>query len=833
MVNFLGIFPENPCEFAVEFIRRMRNHPDTVQIPSSRQVLSIPKLIVSRYYRKGYVTPNDFIEISAVTSFPDNQNLAKEIAFEVLFPNYKKTILKSFFKDNEMTEIEDNTINAEIKSELDQLQDLIDEIEMSKLIDTNMIEEMEQFMEDLNQRRNENLIEAALNFFNDDSELYKEEINSFNKLLEEAQKKLIQRINSLDPEDLRAGNSLGLNDLIQESSKRSWEKLTSKALTNKDISKDLDELIKSEKLEDLIQTIKYLDKTNAISKDSLQKLKNALQNQIHNLDQLFNAAKTLGEAPNFNLDDIINNSLQNSSFEHNFNLANSLDQYYGTNLRTSLLDKFNQQKDDFKMNLSLESLTKSAFANKSWSSLFDQALQNAIKEAMHQNKKFEAFKSLSHQLQQLSNSCQNLHCSQKMAQNLPNLTTLTLESCEAPSQLKNVTEFLRKIGLNPQSEDIEKIGKKHHMTEEDIYELIEPNYQLLKKLVDKNAADFQRLSNLMNQIKDQLNPERFKDLVASALASNNREALGALGNFNLSEAIKEAQQIGGKEAQDKMISCLSAGGGENLLKQWFMHRTELPENAKQKVKELAKKVLIELGIYYSRARLGSSTTGPIPINIVRPFSIGDDFENIDLEETIYNILEKGKKIDHIEYDDFFVFETAKGLRTACFELDISGSMTGEKLAYMAICVTMLCYGLRKDELGITFFESNTHVLKELNQKIDLEKLADDLLSVSARGGTKIQSALEWANKQFKEHSYSREKLNVLFTDAEIFDLQDAIQEFRIMRSLGVDFILVCPETSYNLKEANKMVKIVGGQLLTIKDWNEFPKLISEIIKSRF
>jgi len=253
----------------------------------------------------------------------------------------------------------------------------------------------------------------------------------------------------------------------------------------------------------------------------------------------------------------------------------------------------------------------------------------------------------------------------------------------------------------------------------------------------------------------------------------------------------------------------------------------------EEFKELAKKVLIELGIYYSRARLGSSTTGPIPINLVRPYSIGDDFENIDLEETIYNILEKGKKLDHIKYDDFFVFETAKGLRTACFELDISGSMTGDKLAYMGICVTMLCYGMRKDELGISFFESNTHVLKELNQKIDLEKLADELLSVTARGGTKLQSALEWANKQFKEHSYSREKLNVLFTDAEVFDIQEAMNEFRVMRSLGVDFILVCPESSYNLKEAKKMVKVAGGQLLTIKDWNEFPKLISEIIKSRF
>jgi len=828
----LGIFPENPCEFAVEFIRRMRNHPDIVQIPSSRQVLSIPKLIVSRYYRKGSVTPNDFIEISSVTSFPDNQKLAKDIAFEILFPNYKKNLMKSFFDENKINEIGEELISPDLKTELDQLQDLIDEIELTKSVDTDVIQQLEQFFDELNQKRDEEPYKSALNFFNDDSELYKEEITSLDKLLEEAKKRLMQKINSLDPKDLKAGDSLGLDDLIQEKSKRSWEKITSKALDNQNISEDLNNLLNSRNLEDLLQTLKYLNETNAIPKDTLQNLKNELQDHINNLDQLFSAAKNLGETPKFNLENVLSNSLQNNTFEHNFNLANSLDQYFGTNLRTSLLDKFNEQNKT-QMNLSLETLTKSAFANKSWNSLFNQALQNAISEASNENKKFEAFKSLTHQLQQLMNSCANMHCSQKMAQQLPDLTSLTLESCETPSQLRNATEFLRKIGLNPESEDIKRIGKELDMPEDEIYELIEPNYQLLKKLVEKNQADFQRLSNLMNQIQDQLNYERIKELIASALASDNREALGALGHFNLSEALKGASQIGGQEGQDKMISCLSAGSGENLLKQWFIHRRDLPEKTKQKVKELAKKMLIDLGIYYSRARLGSATTGPIPINIVRPYSIGDDFENIDLEETIYNILEKGKELDHIKYDDFFVFETAKGLRSACFELDISGSMSGDKLAYMSICITMLCYGLRKDELAITFFESNTHVLKEMTQKIDLEKLADELLSVKAQGGTKIQSALVWARKQFKEAAQSREKLNILFTDAEIFDLREAIEELRTFRSLGVDFILVCPEESYNLKEAKKMVKIAGGQLITIKDYNEFPRLISEIINSRF
>ncbi|TFF99561.1 MAG: VWA domain-containing protein, partial [Promethearchaeota archaeon] len=807
----MGIFPENPCEFAVEFIRRMRYHPDIVQIPSSRQVLSIPKLILARYYRKGSVNPNDFIEISTMTSFPDNQKLAKNLAFEILFPNYKKDLMPSFFNDKEFLDQinQEEFMNQELKSELDQLQDLIDEIELTKSIDTDLIEQMEQFLEELNQNRDKQPYESALQFFNDDSELYKEEITSFEELIEEAKKRMMEKINSLSPEDLKAGAELDLNELIQQASKRNWEKITSKALNNQDITKDINDLFKSGNFEDLIKSLKFLNETDAIPKDQIQNMKDALENQIQNLDQLFQAAKNLGDTPKFDQNKVLDNSLQQSSFEHNFNLANSLDQYFGTNLRAQLLDKFNQQFSGSNMNLSLETLTKNAFTNKSWNDLLNQALENAIQDALKQKKKFEGFKSLSHQLQQLANSCENMHCSQKMEQHLPEIIKKAIESSENPNELKNVVEFLRSIGLNPESEDIKRIGKKLEMPEDEIFELIEPNYQLLKKLIDKNVGDFERINNLMNQIKDQINKDRMKELLSSALASENRDALGALGHFNLEEALKGAGQIGGEEGQDMLIQSLSAGTGENLLKQWFIHRQNLHADAKQKVKELAKKMLIELGIYYSRARLGSSVSGPIPINIVRPFIIGDDFDNVDLEETINNIMEKGKKLDHINYDDFFVFETAKGLRSACFELDISGSMSGEKLAYMAICVTMLVYGMRKDELGITFFESDTHILKELDEKIDLEKLADELLTIKARGGTMVQKALEWARRQFKEKSATREKLNVLFTDAEIFDLQQSLNELRIFRTMGIDFILVVPETSFNLKDAKKLVKIAG------------------------
>ena len=214
----MGVFPENPCEFAIDFIRKMRRHRDIVQIPSSRQVLSIPKLILSRYYRKGLVTPNDYIEISTVTSFPDNQELAKDIAFQVLFPNYKKDIMDSFFSDdvNGEGESDNDLLETDILSELDKLQEIIDEIEMAKSLDTNKIEKLEEFLEEINSKRDEDPYKSALHFFNDDSELYKEEISSLEELIQEAQRRLEQKINSLNPEDLKAGSNLGLNELIQQ-----------------------------------------------------------------------------------------------------------------------------------------------------------------------------------------------------------------------------------------------------------------------------------------------------------------------------------------------------------------------------------------------------------------------------------------------------------------------------------------------------------------------------------------------------------------------------------------------------------------------------------------
>lgn len=45
----MKIYPFDPSEFSAEFVNKMRKHPDIIQIPSSRQLQSIPQLLLARY----------------------------------------------------------------------------------------------------------------------------------------------------------------------------------------------------------------------------------------------------------------------------------------------------------------------------------------------------------------------------------------------------------------------------------------------------------------------------------------------------------------------------------------------------------------------------------------------------------------------------------------------------------------------------------------------------------------------------------------------------------------------------------------------------------------
>ena len=840
----MKIFPYNPSEFSAEFVNRMRKHPDIIQMPSPRQVLTIPQLLLARFLRNGKkVSVNDYIDIGVATSFPNNQELAKKVAFQILFPNYTIRDIDSFLEKNNDngSDVYNNLIGMNEEYEAQQIQQLCYEIDCSKNLIPSNINEIEKYVELILQSRLFEPYKSSLVFFKDISEFYLNETKSKEDLLNLTRKKIHEKINSLEPQELIAIKSLGLSDLVEKFTRKKWERITIKALNKKKIDVDLLNLKNRGSFEDTVKTLKFLQKTKSLTEKKYNKFKKILSDKIESLENVFYAAQELNEITKFDSYQVLLKSIYAIPLDLNFKFAQYLDHYFGTNYRKLLFELLNKEfyktksfkERFFQSNNLVESICQFSFSSSSWNSLLEKVLLWEINNAKVAFHPYENLKNLTHKVLQCAHSCENLECSYIISQFLPRIVELLIQSCTVPTELKEVVDFLKTLELSPNKELIRRTGKKIGMLEEEIAELIEPIYEVIKKYMKKPSADLKTLQNLMNKIKSELDFERILELMKIALGSDNREALAVLAHFNLEQSLEAAQSIQGRIGMDKVISSLTAGNGENLIKQWFLHREKIPEFLKDKIKDIAKQILVELGINYSRSYLGSLATGVIQTNLIRPYEIGDANEDIDLESTIFNLLEKGKPIDHLTYDDFFVFISSSGLRSVCIEMDISESMTGEKLAYMAICVTMLVYGMRKDELGIVLFEKGTHVLKELNQNVDLEDLADELLNMKARGTTFVEKALDWARDQFKSAYKSKHKINIMFTDADIYDIPNAAETLRAFKSLGVDFILVCPEQQFNIKESEKIVKLAGGQLLTVKNWESFPELITNIINTRY
>ncbi len=431
-------------------------------------------------------------------------------------------------------------------------------------------------------------------------------------------------------------------------------------------------------------------------------------------------------------------------------------------------------------------------------------------------------------------NCTDFVCRSQLNNKIQDVVNQSTELAISKENLRNLVKDFNEMGFMPQFDSIKKAGKRLNMTDAEILSLIEADYKYFKQMVEERSANYQGYRDYLKQLK--LSPQQVNQVTRAALGDNppqstNLDALSALNERYLSQVLNTAEEMG-DQALDMAFSSLGAGSGLDLLEQWFFSRHNISAKVKTKLKEIIKQIMIDLGIRSANSLIGSANSGPIVENIVIPYTPGDDFELIDLEETVSSLLEGGKTVETITNDDFLVSKTTQGLRCLVMELDISGSMTGQKLSQMALCTTMLVYAFKPEELALTFFESNTHRIKDLDQEIELEKVVDELLDISARGGTCINSALKWANHQFEKKARSKHRLNILFTDADVFDFKNSMKELKKMSEKDIKFVMVVPKFGFSPVMAKKMVEEANGVLLTLNQWRDFPKLISEIITNQ-
>lgn len=388
-------------------------------------------------------------------------------------------------------------------------------------------------------------------------------------------------------------------------------------------------------------------------------------------------------------------------------------------------------------------------------------------------------------------------------------TIRDLKQYHVPLPEQNIIERATAIGL----------------TREEARRLLNTDIEYLKQVM-LTSNDFEEISTLIEETV--ASTDDLSELIDHAIKNQRITALGALAHHDL-ETVSNAVDHLGEDAQTMFMMSLSAGPGENLLRQWFLHRDALPRRVRELIKQHAVNLSIDLGIKAAWSLIGSSEFGSVETTQTRPFELGDDPDLVDLDETLEYILAQGKRIKDIEASDLLVKTTEAGRRAVVMLLDKSGSMAGEKLSQMAIAAAMVLFTLKANEVGIAFFESNTYVVKDILAETDLERAVSEILELRAEGGTMLSEAIQWAiNDQLLENS-SRERILMIFTDSEVFDHDQVIPWLTLAYHEGIHVFFIVPAFNYSIQGLESLKEAAKARVIALNDWQQLPRIIADIL----
>ncbi|MCS6858875.1 MAG: VWA domain-containing protein [Abditibacteriales bacterium] len=810
----------NPIDFSLEFIARLRRSRDVVVKPSTRQALAIPQLLIARRLRTGRApTARDLIEAAVCTSLPENQEVAERIAEQIVF------LLP--VEDEPSHEHERADLAAEIAEELDAIRGILAELDLARTLGGADVQKVKDFALSAH---HDGWTLRAIDILGGDRAVLQRLIATREELENAAREELRGRIGSLTPQELDIAASLGLSDDIAQRSPRRWESAAAQVFGGQKPPEEALQSLLSEKqfpnfpisqppnLADAAKFLQFLREGREAFAEKATQLAGELYEQAQTLEDLLHIAKATGATPS---PDVLRRALEHATRELDYvtayQLAFALDDWLQLNVVEQLVDAW----WDAERAVSVHDLARYPCRSEAWYHLLQKSIgaleRSTVSAFEHANA-----------LHAAAADCPIVQCARHLVNAAHHLAHEAIAHAETAEQLKSFVKSFQSRGFALDAKIIEKRGAEIGLSQAEIAELLSPSFRNLLRAIQSGVEDFERLTDMLQAVEP--TAEQLEQLTRAALKAGNTGALGALAHWNLGEVLNAANAQGGQKAMELVVSALSAGPGENLLVQWFNCRERVPRKIKDSLQAMVKELLIGLGVHYARARLGSSETGVVPATTVRPYLLGDDDELVDVDETIENLLSKGKTIDMIDYDDFLVAETVHGRRAVCIALDVSGSMSGEKLAYMAICTTMLVYAMRRDELALCFFESDTHVVKDLHdEEVDIEEIADDLLTLQPMGGTMVSKALQWASQNFKATA-AQDKLCVIFTDGEIFDLEESLPHLRALRALRVSQVLVVPAFEYSLSGARELAKQGKAHLVTLQSWRDFPGVMGQVVR---
>ncbi|MEZ4370350.1 MAG: vWA domain-containing protein [Polyangiaceae bacterium] len=822
-----------PPEFALELVRRLRRHKGLSLPPSLRTTLAIPRLLSARYFRTGILVPKDYLDAARLTAAPEDRALVEVVARELIFPRASdegtgaapavaEATTTTHAEENPLAELLDDLSALDLDlSDVESLDQLIDDATDAARVDAFDLFETLYSSAVPTQRA---LAELAL-LFGGAGELAAVGATSEALVRAFLRERLLAQVGSLQPSHVLHGCAAGFGDELAHAVSSPWELVGALAGTQREeaLAALLADLLNNSDAATQGRAIAFL-RPHEVSLSTVS-LDDFVNGALARATDLFDYAELLTGLDAYL--DPPTGLLESSAVENAhraLDAARKLDGQFGCALREQVLKAWHASLE---LPPTLETLSELAVDVPLWEALLNEALdrhviriRTAINSGSASVGSAEALPDLAIDSSIVAGRLQAtgrtagietgarlmtevLCCLERAAHFLPMLDSF-LEHKVFPSDSSRVVNHGMSIGVNP----------------EDILDRLGDALAQLRQAILAGDRDAERYRTLIDRVHG-LPEELAKECAACAVAASNLEAIAALLAIDLGAAAAHLPE-------DLVLSCIGykgIGGGDNLIKQWFSHRSSLNDGLRQRLKTITKEALLDVAFEWIGAGDGSSEQGLIAQSRTRPFAPGDELDAIDLEGTLDALIGAGRQLESVSLEDLVVNEGNRGSALMTVLVDISGSMSGNDLAMCAISILMLLGRLRPDEVALAAFESNTHVLKAADESTDLDEVADRVLDLEATGGTRVDAALRWATEQFVSAQDRDLRLLFLLSDFCFFE-EPAELQLHAEQLAWVGAKLLATSHGYaNEKTARSLVARLGGRHLKLKDLRTLPELL--------
>ncbi len=849
--DLFGTLP--PAQFSSVFCSEMRRRDKVQNAVSTRQAIAITKLLMATCFRKGStnLNPDDYVRAAVISTAPEDQEIAREVALDILFPRLqigvpvtqelvdkKKKEGKKLLSQLVTETTTDDEFDKEVltKEALDGLANFLGEMACDfelgnkALEDANedAVDELDFYFKAISKWKSENQpYQALINFLEDPTEILFHQIRSLSELVEYLSQKLLSSINNIPAQGLSVIPFSNVTESILKNSSNPIEKAVAQhALDMSGQFQEAVEKMLASNPVDLSKVAKALFDSGTMGSEIFRELveRAAMQSKISS--DIYNVIKNselMTEKIKKKLFDLIGNE---PSLTRALEITRSLDNMLGEPITVEFLKKA-IATPELEKKISYQTLPYIPFYGKEIENAIVQSYQKE-RTSLKSGNRTADFKEIFNDVFEVSKRTKIPYYSRILKEILDRAGNDWMVSINARQTFLNTGHQLVQRGVNLDKNEIMGHGLKIGCLENEVYELIYSDFEMFLKSIKKGDKDFHGYQNILKRLN--IDANQLKYATETAFESNNREAIAAIVSENLKMASDVAQS---RNSADLLLSALTAGPGEDLLKQWFISRDRIPRGMREKMKKVLNNIVISTAMDMARMKLGAAESGLMASTQTRPYREGDEFDQINIEETLENLISIGKELNQIVPEDFIMHNLKKGRVALLVLLDISGSMSAvERLSYCSLLVTMLLSRLKEQEIAFAIFESDTHVIIEFqDEKPEIDLVIDELLDIKARGGTVINRALSWAYDQFKK--IDEEKLYfVVASDFELYYDVSELEAFKGIQKLRPKTYIISPARAINTGELEYWTKALGGYTVKLENEKDIIDAVCRIISNR-